>query len=205
MPRARTTASEDVVVVQKPRASRARAVVSVDGESVPAPRKRAPQKTAPKKVVSASESLSEPEPAPVAQRKAPTSIASERRTKVRTTKMFVTVATFCAVLTGAGVTVGMFDHGAIDVVAVVNSRNEQISRGEVRDESGQTVTNAVPVQTDNSGLRIADPSVPTQVTPPTPIASTTTPVETIGVSTTATTTATSTESTTRDSALKPAL
>ena len=210
MPRARTSESEDVVVVKKPRAPRARAASSDTG-TVSAARKRAPRKTVAKKAAAVvPEVVPEPESVatPAAQRKAPTPIAAERRSKARTTKTFIAVIVFCLILTGAGVVVGMFDHGPIDVVAVVNNRNEQISRGEVRDANGQTVTSAVPVQTDNSGLRIADPSVPTQATPApaTPVATTTVPTEVVATSTAATSsTDTAPESTTRDSALKPAL
>ncbi len=202
MPRARTTESEDVVVVKKPRAPRARAT-SVDGESA-APRKRAPRKTAPKKVAPVSELAAEPTPPQTQQRKAPTPIAAERRTRVRNTRALIAVVTFCVLLSGVGVTVGLFDHGAIDVVAVVNNRNEKISRGEVRDANGQTVTNSVPVQIDGSGLHVADPS--TAVTPtPMPLPETTIPAEVAGTSTATSTAATSSESTTRDPALKPAL
>jgi hypothetical protein len=80
--------------------------------------------------------------------------------------MFIFVIVFCVLLTGAGVTVGLFDNGAIDVVAVVNTRNEQINRGEVRDASGQVITNTVAVQEDRSGLHAPDPSAPVQPPPP---------------------------------------
>ena len=203
MPRARTTESEDLVVVKKPRAPRARAA-SLEGETAVAPRKRAPRKTAAKKVAPMSESVPEPEPTPTAQRKAPTPIAAERRIKARTTKAFIAVIFFCILLSAAGVVVGMFDHGAIDVIAVVNSRNEQISRGEVRDANGQTVTQTVPVQADSSGLHVADSSLS-----PAPVAAAqstaTPPVEVVGTSTATSTATTSSASTTRDPALKPAL
>ena len=204
MPRARTAESENVVVVKKPRAPRARAASTV-GTDAPAPRKRAPRKVA-AKAIAVPESIPEPEPTTAHQRKAPTPIAAERRSKARTTRTFVVVIILCLVLTGAGVFVGMFDQGAIDVVAVVNSRNEQISRGEVRDASGQTVTSSVPVQTDHSGLHVADPFTPIAAPAaalPTPVASTTLPADVVGTSTTSSV-ATSSE-TTRDSALKPAL
>lgn len=201
MPRARTPESEDVVVVKKPRAPRARAT-SVDGFG-PTPRKRAPRKTV-SKTETPVESVAAASEAPA--RKAPTALASERKRSVRHTQIFVVVATLSILLVGAGVVVGMFDHGQIDVVSVVTIRNEKIARGEVRDETGQLITTVVPAQTDNrpnGGLTIATP---------TPVASTTEPaVPAPTATTTATSTtevATSTASTTPvtpDPALKPAL
>ena len=199
MPRAVTADSEDVVV-KKPRASRARAA-SADSGVATAVRKRAPRKTATKPETSSETLATVAEPTPA--RKAPTAIASERKRSIRRTQIFVVVTTFSILLVGAGVVVGMFDHGQIDVVSVVTIRNEKIARGEVRDESGQIITTVVPAQTDNrpnGGLTIATP---------TPVASTTAPVVPVPVATTTATssveTATSTASTTPVMPAQPAL
>jgi hypothetical protein len=68
----------------------------------------------------------------------------------------------------------MSDNGQIDVVAVVNERNERINRGEVR-EGESTIT--VPVQSSdirpNGGLTPADAPTPPPV-PETPATSTAT-------------------------------
>jgi hypothetical protein len=158
MPRARTDGSEDVVVVKKPRAPRTR-VISAEGDAKPVVRKRAPRKTAPK----AEPVVEVVEPPVIASsRKAPTALASERKRSVRSNWVFSAVATFCVLLVGAGVAVGLFDRGQIDVVTVVTTRNEKIARGEVRDENGQVVTTVVPTQADNrpnGGLTIADPAL----------------------------------------------
>jgi hypothetical protein len=191
MPRAGTPESEDVVVVKKPRAPRTRAV-SAEGEEKPAPRKRAPRKTAPKAEPVAEEVVDEPVVTP--GRKAPTAIAANRKRRSRSNVVYSVIATFCLLLIGAGVAVGLFDHGQIDVVTVVTQRNEKIARGEVRDENGQLITTAVPTQVDNrpnGGLTMAAP---------TPVATTTPVVETPVATTTATSTdatATSTASTTK--------
>jgi hypothetical protein len=67
---------------------------------------------------------------------------------------------------GAGVLIGISDKGPIDVIAVVNERNEKIGRGEVRGEDGESVTRTVPVQ--NSDTRPNGGLVPAEVveTPP---------------------------------------
>lgn len=205
MPRARTPESEDVVVIKKPRAPRTRAV-SVDGETKPASQKRAPRKTV-SKVESVIEEV-EVEPVTTTQRKAPTAIASERKRSVRSNWIFSVVATFCVLLVGAGVVVGLFDHGPIDVVTVVTIRNEKIARGEVRDENGQVVTTSVPTQIDNrpnGGLSMAAPTPIATSTPvvPTPIA-TTTATSTDGVATSTAATASSTKTVTATTS-KPAL
>jgi hypothetical protein len=74
-------------------------------------------------------------------------------------------------LCGTGVGIGMSDNGQIDVVAVVNERNERVNRGEVR-EGESTIT--VPVQSSdvrpNGGLIPADAPTP----PPVPEAPATT-------------------------------
>jgi len=194
MPRARTSESEDVVVVKKPRAPRTRAA-SVDGEPKPASRKRAPRKTTPK-VEAVIEQVSE-EPVVVSQRKAPTPLAADRKRSVRSNILFSIVATFCVLLVGAGVVVGLFDHGPIDVLSVVTTRNEKIARGEVRDENGQVVTTIVPTQTDmrpNGGLTFATPTPAASTTPVTPVVPVATSSATSSISTSTVPTATTSKS-----------
>ena len=206
MPRARTSESEDVVVVKKPRAPRTRAA-SVDGEPKPAPRKRAPRKTTPKaapKVEAVIEQVSE-EPVVVSQRKAPTPLAADRKRSVRSNILFSIVATFCVLLVGAGVVVGLFDHGPIDVLSVVTTRNEKIARGEVRDENGQVVTTIVPTQTDmrpNGGLTFATPTPAASTTPVAPVA-TSSATSSISTSTSTVPTATTSKSVASTTAKSP--
>ena len=140
MPRARTDESNDVVL-KKPRAPRTRLVSINDRAAVVVPRKRAPRRTAAKELTDSETVATEPEAE--SSRKAPTALSRERKQSVRSSRLFVVVATFCILLIGAGVVVGMFDHGPIDVLTVVTNRNEKIARGEVRDENGQVIT--VPV------------------------------------------------------------
>jgi hypothetical protein len=67
------------------------------------------------------------------------------------------------------------DKGSIDVIAVVNDRNEKINKGEVRDESGNAVTQTIQVQTDsrpNGGLPMGDAPAPVPA-PVSEVASTT--------------------------------
>jgi len=186
MPRARTTESDDVVVVKKPRASRAR-TVSADG--APVPRKRAPRKKVAPKPAPEPVAVVESESTP--QRKAPTSIAADRKRSARRSVGMYIVGTICLLLIVSGVVVGLFDHGQIDVVTIVTTRNEKIARGEVLDQNGQPITVAVPVQVDNrpnGGLTKADPALIPSTPPTTPTSS----VETTA-STTPDGTATSTD------------
>ncbi len=166
MPRARTVSTDEeaVVVAPKKRAPRKRVPrveeVSTDEVTTPKPRARRPRTTAPRV---APEPISE-EPV----RRAPTPIQAERRATKRGNRALVFVAIFFVVVAGSGVAIGMTDGGQIDVVAVVNERNERVGRGEVR-EGESTIT--VPVQNmtggANGGMVPADPSlVPTP--PPTP-------------------------------------
>lgn len=150
MPRARTSVDDEEVVVTKPRARRARAVSTV-GEAVvaPAPRRRAAPR-APKVMLEE-----------VPARKAPTPLASAKRSQTKKTKTFVSVLGVCVVCIGLGVGIGFLDAGEINVVAVVTERNEQINKGEVRDEAGNTITQTIQVQNGdtrpNGGLTIGDP------------------------------------------------
>jgi hypothetical protein len=160
MPRARINDATEDIVLPKTRARRTRAVES--GEEKPAPRKRAAPR--PRAVATSIE------PSP---RKAPTDISYKRRSHSRKTKSLFVVVGICLVLTGIGVGIGLMDRGAIDVVAVVNERNEKINKGEVRDESGNAITQTLQVQSDtrpNGGLPMGE----AVETPPAPVASTTT-------------------------------
>lgn len=160
MPRARINVPDDEVVVKKPRAPRKPRVVSGDDVLTPKPRKV----LAPKVVESEEDEVAEP------ARKAPTAIASTKRKQRRSGKVLAIVAVFCTLLTGSGVGLGLSDRGEINVVAVVNDRNERINRGEVRDEkTGEPMSITIPVERDdrpNGGLKMADtqpeqvPSVP---------------------------------------------
>jgi hypothetical protein len=164
MPRARTNDAEDDIVISKPRARKPR-VISADVENKPPVRKRAPARS---KVAPV---LAEP-----VTRKAPTPIQTKRRQSSRNAKVFFTVLGACVLLSGIGLTIGVLDKGTIDVVAVVNDRNEKISKGEVRDESGKTITQTLQVQSDtrpNGGLPMGDPVV----VPPVPVTETSTSTE----------------------------
>ena len=185
MSRVRTPESEELSVVKKPRAPRTRSVGVADGEmDVAAPRKRAPRKVTTTTIAKSEDTYTE-----LQNRKAPTNMATNRHHSKRNLRTFMIVCFVCVVISGSGVVVGMFDKGAIDVIAVVNDRNEKIGRGEVRDAvTGETITVSVPVQTDtrpNGGLQIADPTLAPAVTPaPAPAASSTaTTTETIASST----------------------
>lgn len=212
MPRVRTSESNDEIVVKKPRKPRTRVSVA-EAESVTPtePRKRAPRKTASRAHI---EALPVATLAAVAAplRKAPTPLAAERRRSVRSNRVLFVIVAICTLIVGSGVVVGMFDHGVIDVVAVVNERNEKISRGEVRDASGQTITMTVPVQTDtrpNGGLQIADPAAlpaPMPEVTPLPVATATSTASSTHTTTASTSDAGTASSTpvTSDPALKPA-
>ena len=175
MPRARTMTTEEDTLAPKKRAPRKRAVAVTEGE-IPAPRApRAPRKRAEPVEVVAPIEVARAEPT----RRAPTPISAQRKAVSRGRRSLVWTLGIVLLLCGAGVGIGMSDRGQIDVVAVVNERNERVNRGEVR-EGESTIT--VPVQNGdirpNGGLTPAD--VP--VTPP-------------ATETAATTTATSTETT----------
>jgi hypothetical protein len=164
MSRVRTTESDEDILVKKPRARKPRSVAAVDEEIPVKPRKRAAPRA--KKLEEKTEEVS---------RKAPTRISAVRKRSIRNTRVFVSVLVFCCAVTGVGVGVGMMDKGSIDVVAVVNERNEKINKGEVRDENGQPTTITVPVQNQdtrpNGGLQIADAPIVTE----TPIATSSIP------------------------------
>lgn len=170
MPRARTNDAAEDIVISKPRARKPRAI-SVDGADAPPVRKRAPAR--PKVAPVLAEPLT---------RKAPTPLQTKRRLSSRNTKAFFIVLGVCVLLAGIGVTIGVLDKGAIDVVAVVNDRNEKVNKGEVRDESGKTITQTLQVQSDtrpNGGLPMGDPvavpPVPEPTTSTAPEASSSTP------------------------------
>ncbi len=191
MPRVSTVKTDEEVTVPKKRAPRKR-VVATDEEGVtPRPRaRRAPVKRTAETVVSESETT-EREPV----RRAPTPLRAERQAAKHSSKILVIATVILVIFSGVGIAIGMSDQGEIDVVAVVNERNEKIGRGEVRDGNNEAVTQTVPVQnTDtrpNGGLVPMDPS---EVPPP---AVTETPVEV------ASTTATTTEETVADTEVDP--
>ncbi|MBY0538712.1 hypothetical protein K2P47_04950 [Patescibacteria group bacterium] len=166
MPRARINDAAEDVVLPKPRARRTR-VVSSDGVAAVA-RKRA----APKPRVTTAPTVS----AEAVPRKAPTPLSQQRRSRSKKTKSLFVVIAIGLLLSGTGVVIGFMGQGEIDVVAVVNERNEKINKGEVRDESGNAVTQTIQVQTDtrpNGGLPMGD-AVDLPPPPPVPEASTTT-------------------------------
>ena len=158
MPRARINADGEEVVLPKTRTRKPR-VVSVDGE-VKVVRKRAAPRP------SAVSVETDPVPVP-ATRKAPTTLATKRRHRSQKSKTLIIVLGLCLVLSGAGVGIGFTDSGSIDVVAVVNERNEKINKGEIRNEAGQVVTQTLQVQNadarPNGGLKLGD--APAVVTP----------------------------------------
>lgn len=172
----RLSVSEGEEAVPKKRAPRPRTTKasSDDGAVSPRPRTRTTRVHKP---------VTPDMPESVVERKAPTPIAAARRSAKRGSKVLIGGLVIAAVLLIAGIGIGLSGSGQIDVVAVVNERNEKVNRGEVRDAGGNPVTVAVPVQggdiRPNGGLTIADPAT---VTPPP------SPVET-----TPTTTATTTE------------
>jgi hypothetical protein len=166
MPRARTTtALEDEGVVKKPRATRVRAVSSGEDAPVKAPRKRTPR-AAPVVPV-------ESEPV----RKAPTPFREQKRASGTGTRNLIIVVVLCLILVSTGFGIGLSDKGQINVVAVVNERNEKINRGEVRGTGGETITQTIPVQGSdsrpNGGLQIADQPPPAPPETPAVIATTT--------------------------------
>ena len=175
MPRARTTTAEDTPdVAKKFRAPRTRRVVDVGDEVAPSVRRRSPT------VVDVKDDL---------VRKAPTPL---RATHVRQSRqergLFVMIGA-CLMLFGIALGIGLSDRGVIDVVAVVNERNEKINRGEVRDASGNTVTRTVGVQNQteepNGGLILADPSlIPVPPVPEETVVSTSTATSTDAQATT---------------------
>lgn len=170
MPRARTTtAIEDEGVVKKPRTTRVRAI-SPDEDLPP----KVPRKRASKQV---SEPIAETEPI----RKAPTAFRDQKRTSSTGMRNFVIIVVFCLSIVSIGLGIGFSDKGQINVVAIVNERNEKINRGEVRSATGEAITQTIPIQGSdnrpNGGLIPAD-------TPP-PAAS---PVETTPSDSSATTT-----------------
>lgn len=151
MPRVRDTSSEENVVPRKPRARKPRATSGDSNAPISAPRKR----TAPK-AVSASVSV-----ASETVRKAPTQIKSQKSKRQKNSYALLGVFISCLLVTFSGIGLGFSDRGQIDVVAVVNDRNEKINKGEIRDANGQPIKVTVPVQNSdtrpNGGLTIADP------------------------------------------------
>ncbi len=170
MPRARTTTTEDELLdVPKKRAPRKR-VPAVDGE-VATPRPRAPRRKA-----AVAPTIEEPVRVAdvTSDRRAPTPLRAERSAQAKSRRSLIIVALFFVVCTGIGIGIGMSDSGQIDVVAVVNERNERVNRGEVRE--GESAI-SVPVQNSdirpNGGLVPADPSA---IPPPVVDTATTTDV-----------------------------
>ena len=155
MPRARISEAGEDVVLPKTRARKPRAV-SMD-DVAPSVRKRA----APRARVAVATATTED-----VSRKAPTPLAARRRSHSKNTKVFFVVLFICVLVAGLGIGIGFMDKGTIDVVAVVNERNEKINKGEVRDESGNAITQTIQVQSDtrpNGGLPMGDAPAPTPV------------------------------------------
>lgn len=193
MPRARTIpATDDETVIKKPRASRAR-VVSSNEEDKPAPRRRRVAEVAPEPTATSHSHLHD------TGRKAPTALGDRHRKQTRNSRGLLVASVFCTVVIAFSLGVGILDHGVIDVVAVVNERNEKINRGEVRDASGQTITQTVSVQAPetrpNGGLILADvqPNATPATPPPIPETASSTATSTEPTPPTATTTASTTE------------
>ena len=152
MPRARINVDGEEVVLPKTKTRKPRVVPRDEGD-VKVVRKRA----APRPQII----LTEPQqPAP---RKAPTALLARRRSHSQKSKTLLSVLGMCILLCAAGIGIGFMDKGSIDVIAVVNDRNEKINKGEVRDESGQVVTQTIQVQNadtrPNGGLKIGDAPV----------------------------------------------
>jgi hypothetical protein len=185
MPRTSSTPTEETVAVKK-RAPRKR-VSKTATESAPVPRTRRPRKVAVPEVTA----LPEPEPVVTESkgRRAPTQLGEEKQNRKRASRSLLIGMVVGVLLIGAGVGIGISDGGQIDVVAVVNERNEKIQRGEVRDGEN-TIT--VPVQ--NTDVRPNGGLIPADTPPPAPPTEASTTPETTASSTDATTsTATSTD------------
>lgn len=171
MPRARTTTTEEPTPdAPKKRAPRKRVVASGD-EPAPVPRPRAPRKRA-APVARADESTEIADQTPEPVRRAPTPLRAERSATTKSRRTLLWASIIFVAISGIGAAIGLSDGGQIDVVAVVNERNERINRGEVREgESTQTVPVQNSDQRPNGGLVPADPS---QIPPPPPEPATTT-------------------------------
>ena len=172
MPRARINVLEDEQVVKKPRAPRKPRVISDEDSLAVKTRKQAPSRDI---------NRIDEDPEPI--RKAPTAIAQTKRVQRRSKKMFFIICGFCTLLTGSGIFLGVSDKGEINVVAVVNNRNEKINRGEVRDEkTGEITTQSVPVQANdprpNGGLGGGVPEAPIPTPTPQVMVASTTPLVT---------------------------
>ncbi|MES2749116.1 MAG: hypothetical protein V4606_01860 [Patescibacteria group bacterium] len=161
MPRARINDTEEEVVLPKTRTRKPR-VVSDTEEPVKVVRKR---------VAPRPRATADPEPI---YRKAPTPLSAQRKSRSKKSKTLAGVFGMCLLLSGVGIGIGFMDRGEIDVVAVVNERNEKINKGEIRDEAGQVITQTIQVQNPdsrpNGGLKIGD----APATVPLPVEATTT-------------------------------
>ncbi len=159
MPRARTQTTEDVVTdAPKKRAPRKRVVKNEDEDEVALkPKTRAPRK----RLVEENRTEEDVSEARVSTRRAPTPIQTNKITRSRSRRGLMVAVAIFMLISGIGIVIGVSDHGQIDVVAVVNERNERVNRGEVR-EGESTIT--VPVQNNdtrpNGGLVPADVTIP---------------------------------------------
>lgn len=166
MPRASMSTTEEDIIAPKKRAPRKRPVASSDASIAEDKPKRARKPRVP--VVheqervhnTASESNNEPTRT---ERKAPTAIRGEREAHQRSSRALWGALVFFGIMFGVAAFIGFSDQGTIDVVAVVNERNERISRGEVRDGESATAVSTSIDERPNGGLVPA--AVPT--TPPT--------------------------------------
>jgi hypothetical protein len=151
--------------VPKKRAPRRRVTAELDtDESAVRPRRTAPRRKPPLAAVSETSRDDAHE-----GRRAPTPLRAERQASRHSAKVMGITMGVLAVTVGAGVLIGFSDKGPIDVVAVVNERNEKIGRGEVRNDSGESVTATIPVQNSdtrpNGGLVPADVPVSAEPVP----------------------------------------
>jgi hypothetical protein len=126
-------------------------------------------------------------------RKAPTPLREQKRVSGKGARNFFIVMVVCLVIASIGFGIGLSDKGQINVVAIVNERNERINRGEVRTASGETITQTIPVQGSdnrpNGGLVVSE-----EVPPPPPE----TPVDATSTATSTLETASSTEEVTAE-------
>lgn len=132
MPRAVLTDENDV----PKKATRKRAVTSVEEDGSSTPRRRAPRA---KKAEVSNESLSE-ERVTSQTRKAPTPIASEQEQRVVGRKRLLITATVIILGFVSSAIVGFSDPGKIDINQVIQQRNKQLTSG------GQTDVVTIPVQ-----------------------------------------------------------
>ncbi len=174
MPRIKKSETTDDSSLQQPmknkRASRAR----VSTTAVKRAPKRVSRRPVPESLSEARPALDDretPELAPEANlRKAPTTVMKRPGSNKRQSRALIILVILFGVLSGIGVLVGLSDQGSINVVAIINERNEMIAKGEARNADGVTEVRSIPVQnTDdrpNGGLRPSQSVAAPQDPPP---------------------------------------